>query len=168
MSIVWTLGVLAVIVVLTPVITSFLGRHSGWVLAAGYLAATAAFLPAAKAALEGAPLTWARPWIPGLGVELAFRADGIGVVFTLIALLVGAAVLAYSTGYLGRGRQLSFYWLMSTFTLAMTGLVLTDDLLVLFLCWKRPASPPSCSSHDPAPRPRLRRCERSSSPSSVG
>ncbi|MGO1397330.1 MAG: DUF4040 family protein [Brevibacterium yomogidense] len=136
MSIVWTLGVLAVIVLLTPAITARLGRHAGWVLAAGYLAATAAFLPAVRAALDGAPLEWTRPWIPGLGVELAFRADGIGVVFTLIALLVGAAVLAYSTGYLGRGRQLSFYWLMCTFTLAMTGLVLTDDLLVLFLCWE--------------------------------
>ena len=121
---------------LTPAITARLGRHAGWVLAAGYLAATAAFLPAVRAALDGAPLEWTRPWIPGLGVELAFRADGIGVVFTLIALLVGAAVLAYSTGYLGRGRQLSFYWLMCTFTLAMTGLVLTDDLLVLFLCWE--------------------------------
>ncbi|HLR44147.1 MAG TPA: proton-conducting transporter membrane subunit, partial [Brevibacterium sp.] len=136
MPIVWTLGVLAVLVAFTPVVTASLGRHAGWVLAGGYVLAAAAFLPATTAAIGGQPLTWSRPWIPGLDVELAFRADGIGVVFTLIALLIGAAVLAYSTGYLGPGRHLSFYWLMSTFTFAMTGLVLTDDLLVLFLFWE--------------------------------
>jgi multicomponent Na+:H+ antiporter subunit A len=136
-----TLGVLAALVVLVPVVTSLLGRASGWLLAAGYVLATFTFLPAVTAAIDGAPLEWSIPWAPGLGlpgagVELAFRADGIGVVFTLIALVIGAVVLAYSTGYLEKGRQLSFYWLMTTFTLAMTGLVLTDDLLVLFVCWE--------------------------------
>ena len=141
MPLVLTLGVLAALVVLVPVVTSLLGRASGWLLAAGYVLATLTFLPAVTAAIDGAPLEWSIPWAPGLGlpgagVELAFRADGIGVVFTLIALVIGAVVLAYSTGYLEKGRQLSFYWLMTTFTLAMTGLVLTDDLLVLFVCWE--------------------------------
>ncbi|GAA4506401.1 DUF4040 family protein [Brevibacterium yomogidense] len=136
MPIVLTIGVLTALVILTPVVTSLLGHRSGWVLAGGYLLATVSFLPAVTAAVAGSPLEWTMSWIPGLDVELAFRADGIGVVFTLIALLIGAVVLAYSVGYLERGRQLSFYWLMATFTLAMTGLVLTDDLFVLFLCWE--------------------------------
>src|SRR5699024_3580722 len=72
--IVWTLGVLAVLVAFTPVITATLGRHAGWVLAGGYVLAAAAFLPATTAAIGGQPLTWSRPWIPGLDVELAFRA----------------------------------------------------------------------------------------------
>ena len=74
--------------------------------------------------------------MPALNVELAFRIDGIGVVFTHIALLIGAAVLFYSTHYLDKGRNLSFYWLMVAFTFSMVALVLTNDLVVLFIAWE--------------------------------
>jgi multicomponent Na+:H+ antiporter subunit A len=136
MMIVLTLGILAALVVLTPVITAAFGRQSGWPLGAGYLAATAAFLSPTAEVLAGRTPEWSIPWIPSLGVELAFQVDGTGVVFTLIALLIGAVVLFYSTGYLEPGRNLSFYWLMAMFTFSMAALVLTSDLLVLFVCWE--------------------------------
>ncbi|MDO5533761.1 MAG: DUF4040 family protein [Propionibacteriaceae bacterium] len=136
MSMVWTLAVLAVAVVLTPVLDRLLGRNAGWPLVGLYAVATAVFWPTASEVLAGREVAVSIPWIESLGVDLALRADGLGVVFGLIALVIGAVVFTYSTRYLERGRQLSFYLLMTAFTLAMLGLVLADDLVVLFICWE--------------------------------
>ncbi|GHD04898.1 DUF4040 family protein [Zhihengliuella salsuginis] len=131
-----TLLILLVAVAATPVLTRLLGRAAGWPLALAYLGAAAAFTPTATAVMNGERPTWSVEWIPSWGVEFALAADGLGVVFTYIALLIGAAVFAYSTRYLPKGPNLSFYWVMAFFTLAMTGLVLSDDLLLLFICWE--------------------------------
>ncbi|MGQ4509710.1 DUF4040 family protein [Dermabacteraceae bacterium P13147] len=136
MTLVWTLAVLAAAVALTPLMSRPLGRALGWPLAAFYLVATAVFLPAVSEVLNGKTPEFSVPWIPQLGVEFALRADGLGVVFTLIALVIGAVVFVYSTKYLEEGPQLSFYLVMATFTLAMVGLVLANDLVLLFICWE--------------------------------
>ncbi|WP_040156385.1 DUF4040 family protein [Mobilicoccus massiliensis] len=138
-----TLLLLLIAVALAPLLSRVLGRNAGFALAALYLAAAAVFLPAVLAVLAGENPTWSTPWVPALGVELALRADGLGVVFALIALVIGAVVLTYSTRYLAaadeHGRRLEhrgFFLVMATFTAAMTGLVLTDDLVTLFVCWE--------------------------------
>ncbi|MFK5634480.1 DUF4040 family protein [Ornithinimicrobium sp. LYQ103] len=136
MTLVLTLAVCALSVLASFPLTRLLGRHAGWGLAALYLAGAAAFWPAARSVMAGEVVTWSRPWVPDLGVELSLRADGIGVVFTMIALVIGAVVLAYSTAYLKPGRHLTFYLYLAVFTLAMVGLVLADDLILLFLCWE--------------------------------
>jgi multicomponent Na+:H+ antiporter subunit A len=54
----------------------------------------------------------------------------------MIALIIGAAVFLYSAEYLGESRQLSFYLWMTAFAFGMVGLVLADDLILLFACWE--------------------------------
>ncbi|MBR7503910.1 hypothetical protein KCW65_27895, partial [Mycobacterium tuberculosis] len=86
-------------------------------LAAAYLGVAALFTPTAAEVMAGADPEATLPWVPSLGVDLALRADGIGVVFTYIALIIGAIVFVYSTAYLPRGGgETSFYWLMVVFT----------------------------------------------------
>ncbi|WP_423057359.1 DUF4040 family protein [Brevibacterium linens] len=131
-----TLIALAALVVLTPVLTRFAGRESGWPLAIAYLGVAALFTPTAAEVMTGQNPEVSYPWIPSFGVDLALRADGIGVVFTYIALIIGAVVFVYSTRYLSPGRNTSFYWLMVIFTFSMVALVLTNDVLVLFVCWE--------------------------------
>ncbi|WP_166825104.1 DUF4040 family protein [Brevibacterium limosum] len=131
-----TLIALAALVVLTPVLTRFAGRESGWPLAIAYLGVAALFTPTAAEVMAGRNPEVTYPWIPRFGVDLALRADGIGVVFTYIALVIGAVVFVYSTRYLSPGRNTSFYWLMVIFTFSMVALVLTNDVLVLFVCWE--------------------------------
>ena len=130
------LAVLAASVALTPAYNARLGRAAGWPLATMYLLAVGVLWPDVAAVLGGERPAWSVPWVPGLGVEFALRADGLGVVFALIALLIGAVVFVYSTRYLAPGSQLSFYLVMTAFTLSMVGLVLADDLVVLFICWE--------------------------------
>lgn len=135
----WTLLLVAVALAVSPVLVVAAGRRAGWLLAVVFLAAAALFTPTALAVWSGEVPTWSMPWIPELGVDLSLRADGLGVVFTYMALLIGAVVLTYSASYLppsNRRRSMSFYPIMVAFTVAMIGLVLTDNLLVLFVAWE--------------------------------
>ncbi|WP_193102041.1 DUF4040 family protein [Brevibacterium aurantiacum] len=131
-----TVVALAALIIVTPFITRVLGRASGWLLAAAYLGIAGLFTPTAAEVMAGSTPEVSYQWIPTFGVDLALRADGIGVIFTYIALIIGAVVFVYSTGYLERGRNTSFYWLMVIFTFSMVMLVLSNDLLVLFVCWE--------------------------------
>lgn len=117
------------------------GRNSGWVLALFLFGAAGLLLRAAFTAPgAGTPgmeaIYQSVPWMPSLGVSFAFRLDGLALVFSLLVLLIGAAVLIYSTRYLGKSDPGSFYLLMSIFAAAMLLLVLTDDLVVLFVAWE--------------------------------
>ncbi|WP_422115947.1 DUF4040 family protein [Brachybacterium sp. UNK5269] len=140
MSVLWTLLILVATILITPVLDRALGRSACWILAGLYLVAAAALVPAAVAVLGGSPdaatTAFSVPWAPTWGVDLALRADGVGLVFAMIALVIGAVVLAYSARYLDRGRQLSFSLVMVLFTASMVGLVLADDLVLLFVTWE--------------------------------
>jgi len=78
------------------------------------------------------------PWIPELQIELAFRMDALAWFMSLLVLGVGALVLVYCAGYFknkdedlgGFGAQLL------AFAGAMFGLVIADDLLLLFIFWE--------------------------------
>jgi multicomponent Na+:H+ antiporter subunit A len=136
MTLAWLLVALALVTVSTLPLTRWLGRYAGYPLALGYLLLAASAVPASRSVLRGEPVTQAFGWVAALDVELALRMDGLSLVFVMIALLIGAVVLAYSSHYLKPGRQLDFYLLMTAFTLSMVGLVLADDLVLLFLCWE--------------------------------
>lgn len=117
------------------------GRNSGWILAVFLLLGAGLVLRGtgtdATVGPTGMPeVRESLPWMPSLGVEFAFRLDGLSLIFAMLVLLIGAAVLAYSTRYLGKADPGSFYLLMTTFAAAMLLLVLTDDLVVLFVAWE--------------------------------
>jgi multicomponent Na+:H+ antiporter subunit A len=83
-------------------------------------------------------------WLPTWDARLAFRLDGLGALYALLATGIGVAVFTYATAYLPRhleheqrpqadGRR--FHTLMALFLVAMVGLVTAQDLLLLFLFW---------------------------------
>ncbi|WP_033303255.1 proton-conducting transporter transmembrane domain-containing protein, partial [Nocardiopsis alkaliphila] len=129
--------VLAVTVASTPLLDRFLGRNAGWPIAAVFLALTVLVaLQAPQVLGAGTPLEVTRPWMPRIGVDLHLRMDGLGWLFTMLVTGIGALIMAYSTRYFPPGARLGFYFLMSLFAFAMTGLVLADDVVVLFVFWE--------------------------------
>ena len=83
-------------------------------------------------------------WLPSWGARLAFRLDGLGALYGLLATGIGVATFTYATAYLprhleheerpqGEGRR--FHALMVLFMVAMVGLATAQDLLVLFVFW---------------------------------
>ena len=77
------------------------------------------------------------PWIPSLGIDFSLRLDGLSVLFASLISGVGFLVqlyaIAYMQPYKGRG---AFHLYLTLFMLAMLGLVLADNLLLLFVFWE--------------------------------
>lgn len=76
-------------------------------------------------------------WVSSLGTDLAFRLDGLGVLFALIISGVGVLVIIYGGGYLKGDPLLGrFYAYVLMFMGAMLGVVLADNLITLFIFWE--------------------------------
>lgn len=121
------------LVAVTPLLTRLLGPRTGWVLAVGLTALAAG---AVQLRASAGDVTESVAWIPAVDVALRLRLDGLGFLFALLVLLVGAVVMVYSAGYVQKPRPTGFYVLMAAFAAAMLTLVLADDLVVLFVAWE--------------------------------
>ena len=77
------------------------------------------------------------PWVPGLDVNLSFYVDGLSLLFALLISGIGTFVLLYAADYLhGDERQPRFYLHILAFMASMLGLVLSDNLITLFIFWE--------------------------------
>jgi multicomponent Na+:H+ antiporter subunit A len=136
-----SLAVLAVLglAALTPLLVRAIGRDAGYVNAAAFLTVFAWLSTHTGAVLGGEPLTDGFEWLPQAGLAVSFRMDSLGLLFAAIVLGVGAAVMAYGARYFapGDGAKASRYLsLLTFFAGAMLGLVLADDLVLLFVFWE--------------------------------
>ena len=113
-----------------------LGGAAGWVSIA-VPAALFAWFASQIGAVAGGPVAWRMDWVPSLGVSLGWRLDGLSLTFALLITGVGALVALYSTAYLGGHRHYArFVAYLLAFMAGMLGLVLSDDLLALFVFWE--------------------------------
>ena len=83
------------------------------------------------------PLLERIEWIPALDIALSFRMDGLSLLFVLLVTGIGTLVVIYAGGYLrGSPRLGRFYAYLFSFMAAMLGVVLSDNLLTLFVFWE--------------------------------
>ncbi|MBI1296906.1 DUF4040 domain-containing protein [bacterium] len=76
-------------------------------------------------------------WIPSLNLELAFRLDGLAILFGLIISVIGAGIALYTHYYLEDDpEQGRFYAFLFAFMASMLGLVWSDNVLSLFVFWE--------------------------------
>ena len=122
---------------MAPILDRTGGRAAGWILAGGFAALLVPVLLAGDDIIgRGQTLEQVVAWMPELGIELRLRMDGIAWMFTVLVLGVGALVLAYAARYFPRGRQTGFYFFIIAFAASMQGLVLADDIIVMFVFWE--------------------------------
>jgi multicomponent Na+:H+ antiporter subunit A len=114
---------------------------------AGCSAAVAVTAPAAvlvwllanlPAVNRGEAVTAHLAWMPAFGIDLDLRLDGLAAVMVLLAAGIGVAVVIYGAAYFdprdpATARLLG---LLTLFGGAMVGLVLADNLLVLYGFWE--------------------------------
>ncbi|GAA1917801.1 Na+/H+ antiporter subunit A [Nocardioides hwasunensis] len=88
--------------------------------------------------LDGGTLTEVHPWVDGIGMDLALSMGTLQWVMSLIVLGIGALVLAYCAWYFGRSDAgvPRFAGVLVAFIGSMLGLVLADDLLLLYVFWE--------------------------------
>lgn len=76
-------------------------------------------------------------WIPSLGINLNLKLDGLSLLFSLLITGIGSLVYFYSSYYLKKYDYLNrFYCYLSLFMGAMLGLVLSDNLIAVFMFWE--------------------------------
>src|SRR5262245_7909226 len=114
------------------------GRTAPWIAALPSAATLAWLTVVANGVLGGDPVTQGVAWVPALGVDLDLRLDGFAALFVLLIAGIGVLVFVYSAGYLsgrgaGEGRLLG---LLVLFAGSMLGLVLSDNLVLLFGFWE--------------------------------
>ena len=77
-------------------------------------------------------------WIPTLGINFTVRVDGLSLLFALLITGIGSLVLLYSIYYLSKHKERlnHFYVYLLLFMGAMLGVVLSDNLIVLYTFWE--------------------------------
>ncbi|MCS5479688.1 Na+/H+ antiporter subunit A [Corynebacterium sp. YIM 101645] len=87
---------------------------------------------------DGGTLSSTTEWMPAAHLNLEFRLDSLAGLFSLIILGVGALVLFYCWGYFDSNpRRLSLFGAqMVAFAMAMFGLVISDNFLLMYIFWE--------------------------------
>ncbi len=112
--------------------------HTGWfllplpILLFSYFIS---YLPETKA--NGA-VSRTLSWIPSFGIDFTARVDGLGLLFALLITGIGALVVLYSIYYLSKEKEKlnTFYVYLLLFMGAMLGVVLSDNLIVMYAFWE--------------------------------
>lgn len=78
------------------------------------------------------------PWMPDLGIDLSLTLDGWSLLFALLITGIGSLVVWYSMFYMGKHSDSirHFYVYLLMFMGAMLGVVLSDNLMVLYAFWE--------------------------------
>ena len=122
---------------LMPALGRRLGPAVGWAALVAPVASTA-LLVAVLAGRGPEAGAVGLPWIPALGIDLAFLPDGLGLFYGLVVAGVGVLVVFYAANYLdGHYRDHGkFYAYLLVFMSAMLATVLAGNLMTLFVAWE--------------------------------
>jgi multicomponent Na+:H+ antiporter subunit A len=76
-------------------------------------------------------------WVPQMQVVFELKLNGLGLLLSLLISGIGALILIYGGGYLkGSAQAAPFFGFVQVFMLAMLGLVISDNLIVMFVFWE--------------------------------
>lgn len=123
---------------LIPLIHNRIGSlHIGWLV---LLVPTALFIIFAlqiPAISVGEVLNQTANWIPSLGINFTVYLDGLSLILALLITGMGSLVVLYSIYYLSPSDSFPhFYAYLLLFMGAMLGVVLSDNLLALYVFWE--------------------------------
>jgi multicomponent K+:H+ antiporter subunit A len=131
--------------VLTPFVgaalvalASRLGRaHSAWAAGAVTLASLLWLAPSFPLPFAGTTLIQQHDWVPALGLNLAFRLDGLALLFAGLILGIGLLIVLYARYYLSaRDSMGRFYSYLMLFMGSMLGIVMSENLIQLLVFWE--------------------------------
>ena len=85
----------------------------------------------------GDAITLSIDWMPQLGLNMEFTLDGLSLVFSLLITFIGFLVFIYANTYMkSYPGTVKFYFYLTLFSGSMLGLVLSSNLILLFIFWE--------------------------------
>ncbi|TDB79297.1 Na+/H+ antiporter subunit A [Micromonospora sp. KC721] len=123
---------------LAPLLVRWWGPRACYLLALAPAAALGWALTRTPQVRDGGAVVETYGWIGQLDLDVAFRMTTLSWLMTLLVGGVGALVLVYCGRYFDRGSVglSQLLAVLVAFAGAMLGLVLADDLLLLFVFWE--------------------------------
>ncbi|WP_411345428.1 Na+/H+ antiporter subunit A [Paenibacillus sp. WLX1005] len=128
-----------VLAVLVPLIRKYIKSvHTGWFVLMLPVLLFTLFLTYLPVIRSGDTGVMTLPWMPSLGIDFAVYVDGLGLLFALLITGIGALVVLYSIYYLDPEQEAihRFYLYLLMFMGAMLGIVLSDNMIVLYTFWE--------------------------------
>jgi multicomponent Na+:H+ antiporter subunit A len=121
-----------------PALGTHLGRRVFYLVAAAPLATAVWAATRYVDVVDGRDIVSTTAWVPGLDLTLDLRLDPLGLLMVTLVAGVGTLVFLYCARYFsaderGVGR---FAAVLTGFAGAMLGLVLADDVLLLYVFWE--------------------------------
>ncbi|CAM3462899.1 Na+/H+ antiporter subunit A [Cytobacillus oceanisediminis] len=112
--------------------------HTGWFILPLPILLFSYFISYLSITSNQQSVTKSFSWIPSLGIDFTAKVDGLGLLFSLLITGIGALVVLYSIYYLDKNKEQlnTFYVYLLLFMGAMLGVVLSDNLLVLYTFWE--------------------------------
>ncbi len=122
---------------LSLLISPKLARLKGFILAIFPLGVFVYLLFLIPTIAEKNVLETYHPWMPDIGLNLHLMLDGLSLIFALLISGIGAFILIYSHEYMKEYTHTSrFYVYLLVFMASMLGVVLSANLLLLFIFWE--------------------------------
>lgn len=139
MALIWLFLMIIVVmsIVLMTMNTKF-SRFAGWLSLIAPVLSSIYFLSQIKTIYAGQSITYFQEWIPLVDVNLDLRLDGLSLIFALLISLIGAGVFLYAIYYLSHEKENlpRFYTYLLMFMLAMLGVVLSNNTILLYTFWE--------------------------------
>jgi multicomponent Na+:H+ antiporter subunit A len=135
--VVFLLGLHAALAVVAPAAGRRLGRRVFWLCSLAPAVTLVWVFTRASGVLDLDPALETVEWVPELGLGLDLRMDGFSLLMAALISGVGVLVFAYSRWYFSDQPRLGrFAGTLTAFAGAMLGVVLADNLLVLYVFWE--------------------------------
>jgi multicomponent Na+:H+ antiporter subunit A len=125
--------------ILIPFLYKYARRiHTGWFVLALPLVLFIYFIQYLSITSTGGVVEHTIPWVPSLGINFTVFVDGLSLLFALLITGIGTLVILYSIFYLSKKTESlnNFYVYLLMFMGAMLGVVLSDNLIVLYVFWE--------------------------------
>jgi multicomponent Na+:H+ antiporter subunit A len=120
-----------------PLLNGILKQRAGWILALAPFGAFGMLIAQSGLIEAGGALVYEVDWFPSLGVSFGLRLDGLALLMALLVTGIGGFIVIYTSGYMKGHPQLGrFYLYLLAFMGSMLGLVLSDNLILVFIFWE--------------------------------
>jgi multicomponent Na+:H+ antiporter subunit A len=115
-----------------------LGRRAFLVAMVAPLATVLWAASKATQVLDGRPVTDSFAWVPQLGISIDLRLDAFALVMIALVSGIGLLICIYSLGYFRHDEPglARLAGILTLFAGAMLGVVLSDQLIALFIFWE--------------------------------
>ena len=120
-----------------PLLVRLFGHWAAWVLAIVPAFICYRLVEFVQPVANGDKVLQSHAWLEGFGVNYSFLIDGLSLTFALLIAGIGFFIVIYAGGYLKGHQYLGrFLATLLAFMGSMLGLVLSDNLITLFVFWE--------------------------------